>query len=190
MEIFEQISRLLDAIAWPATVLIIFFVFRRQLTNLVPGLRRFKAGPVEAEFEKEIKQISDEQMWHLPSTESSAQAATRKNELAKIAQINSRAAIIDAWQGIEFALKNATLQRFGGASPPPNISSPISMIRELAQDGCLDTSEVSLLHELRGLRNQATHLPDFVPSYESAMNFVELAVRIQQKLNKLSEMST
>lgn len=190
MEIFKQIVKLLDTIAWPVTVLIIFYMFREQLAILLPGLRRLKAGPVEAEFEKEIKQISDEQIRHLPNTDSSPQAVTRKNQLAETAQINSQNAIIDAWQGIEFALKKAILQRFGGNSPPPNITSPISMIRELLQEGCLDTSEVSLLHELRGLKNQVTHLPDFKPSHESVMTFFELAVRIEEKLNNLSNIST
>ncbi len=190
MQIFEHIVQLLSAISWPATVLIIFYGFRRQLTSVLPGLRRFKAGPVEAEFEKEIEQISNEQMRHLQNTLSSSQEAlTRKDELAKIAQVSPRTAIIDAWHGIEFTLKKAILQRLGGNSPPPNISSPISMIRELAKEGCLDTSDVSLLHELKGIRNQIMYLPDFEPSYKSVIKFVELAVLIQEKLYKLSEIS-
>ena len=187
MEYIKLLVQLIEAIAWPGTALVIFFAFRKQLVALLPSIRRFKAGPVEAEFEKEVELISSDQLPRLPSAKDSPDALSRRDQLLRVAQVNPRVAIIDAWQGIEFALKRAALQRFGGSSPPPDISSPVSLIRDLAEEDCLDTSDVSLLHELRGLRNQATHLPDFGPSYESAANYIELAVRTQEKLDELAK---
>ena len=189
MVIIELIVRLIEAIAWPATVLLIFFTFRKQLLAIFPFLRRFKAGPLEAEFEKEVQEVTAGQMWKLPSPESSPKAVTRREMLLQVAQIDPRVAIIDAWRGIEFSLKRAVLQRLGGTSPPPDISSPISMIRDLAQENALDANDVSLLHELRGLRNQATHLPDFSLTYEAARNYTELAVRLQEKLDRLAKIN-
>lgn len=189
MAILELIVRLIEPAAWPAAFLIIFFAFRKQLLTLLPSLRRVKAGPVEAEFEKEVQEISSEQMWRLPGPDSSQRTASRRGQLLEVARINPRVAVIDAWLGIELSLKKAVLQRLGGSSPPPNISSPVSMIRELAQEGSLDATDVSLLHELRGLRTQATHLPDFTPAFEAAQSYIELAIRIQDKLDALAQVS-
>ena len=190
MNVLELLVRLVEAVAWPGTVLLIVCMFRRQFVGILPLLKRLKAGPVEAEFEQGVAEISNAQSWHLPAPDASAEATSRRQQLIGIAQINPRMAIIDAWQGIEFSLKKATLQRFGGNSPAPSVSSPVTMIRELAHEGCIDASDVSLLHELRGLRNQATHLPEYGPSFESVSSYIDLAVRVQEKLDELAQIST
>lgn len=118
---------LLEVLAWPITTLIIFFSAKDNFLSLLPNIKKLKAGSIEAEFENEIKQVSNEH-WELPKIESSPNASSQKDQFLEIAKVNPRLSIIDAWQQIEFSLKKAALQRFGGYSPPPNISSPISLI--------------------------------------------------------------
>lgn len=180
---------LLEILAWPITTLIIFFSAKDNFLSLLPNIKKLKAGPIEAEFENEIKQVINEH-WELPKIESSPNASSQNDQFLEIAKINPRLSIIDAWQQIEFSLKKAALQRFGGYSPPPNVSSPISLIRDLAREDFLSKDDVTLLNELRGLRNQATHLEELGLSYDAAKNYIELAVRIQQKLNDLAQPNT
>lgn len=190
MTLAEFIVRIVEALAWPGTVLIISFAFRKQLVSLVPLLRRIRAGGFEAEFDKEMENVTADEGWRLQGSELSPFLNSRRDELLRIAQINPRLAVIDAWQGIEFSLKRAVLQRFGASSPPPKVSSPVSMIRMLGSEELIDTSDVSLLHELRGLRNSVTHLPDFGLGYDSAVDYIELAIRLQEKLDELGQMRT
>ena len=124
MEIASLIVRFFEALAWPITVLLIFFFTREQLLTMLRPIRRFKVGPVEAEFEREVEQITKLQ----PPPVIPRKAESRQGELIRIAQINPRSAILDAWLGVESSLKRAALQRFGGSSPPPDISSPVSLV--------------------------------------------------------------
>jgi hypothetical protein len=189
MEIVDRLLRLIEIMVWPGVALVIFFSFKDDLVKLLPSVKKLKAGPVEAEFENEIKKVTEEH-WELPQIETSTSAASQRQELVEIAEINPKLAVIDAWQKVEFALKRAALQRFGGCSPPPDVSSPISLIRRLSEEGSLGSEDVTLLHELRGLRNQATHLEDFGLTFEAAKSYIDLSVRVQEKLNALAEVRT
>lgn len=49
-----------EALALPAAAVIIVLLFRREFRQLVPLVRKLKAGPLEAEFERDIREISRE----------------------------------------------------------------------------------------------------------------------------------
>ncbi len=48
---------MIDSISWPLVTLILGLAFRKQIAELFPYLKKLKAGPVEAEFEMEAKQV-------------------------------------------------------------------------------------------------------------------------------------
>ena len=50
-------SKAPEALAWPTVVLILGLVFRQKLLDLIPAIKKIKAGPVEAEFEVAAKKI-------------------------------------------------------------------------------------------------------------------------------------
>ena len=57
MDILTFLSNMTGALAWPVTGFVIALVFRSELKTLVPLLRKLKAGPIEAEFEREIRAL-------------------------------------------------------------------------------------------------------------------------------------
>ena len=57
MDWLTFVSGLIDSLAWPLVALILDLVFRKKLLELITTLKKLKAGPVEAEFEMETKQI-------------------------------------------------------------------------------------------------------------------------------------
>jgi hypothetical protein len=51
---------LAQAVAWPATVLAVVLVFRKELASLLGHrLKRFRAGPVEAEWDRQLESARD-----------------------------------------------------------------------------------------------------------------------------------
>jgi len=178
-------AQLISSLAWPVTTVVVVVLLKDQISGLFPFLKRLKAGPLEAEFEREIEQLKQD-VPALPQPEALPPPVdARRQQLIQIAAINPRAAILDAWQGVEFALKKAVIQQVGG-SPMPDISSPLRMIRALTQVQAISAEDVALFQNLRGLRNQATHAPDFNPTYESALNYIDLALRLQAKFEQLA----
>jgi hypothetical protein len=57
MDWLTFVSKLIDSLAWPLVALVLGLVFRRKLLDLIPAIRKFKAGPLEAEFELAAKEI-------------------------------------------------------------------------------------------------------------------------------------
>jgi hypothetical protein len=60
MDTKQFIASLVSSLAWPAAVLGIVLLFRKQLADLLTGpLRRLKAGPggVELEFERILPKV-------------------------------------------------------------------------------------------------------------------------------------
>lgn len=178
-------AQVVGSLAWPVAAVVVVAMLRNQIASLFPLLKRLKAGPVEAEFEREIRETKAEAP-NLPAPEAlPAPVDARRQQLMQIAYINPRTAILDAWQGIEFAVKKAAIQRIGG-SPMPDISSALKMARELAKSNIITPDELALFHDLRGLRNQATHAPDFNPTVESALSYIDLATGLQTKFEQLA----
>ncbi len=182
------VASIVSSIAWPATALAIIWLLRKEILRLLPFLSRLKAGPIEAEFEREVAEIKSDPALQLPPPAPKSLAG-RTEQLLQLASISPRSAILEAWQGIEFAIRRAGLQRIGG-SPPPDVSSPLRVVRELSQAGLLSNEDVSLFHDLRGLRNQATHAPDFNPTYEAVRNYIDLAARLQVRFEVLANVES
>jgi len=179
MDWLSFIASVIGSIAWPGTALTIVLLLRKELVALLPFLRKLKAGPVEAEFEREVKELKSEVIGALPPTEAKALEG-KSPRLFQLAEISPRAAILEAWQGIEFAARRTVLQRAG--SPIPDVTSPMRVLKELTQLQLLSPEDIALFHDLRGLRNQATHAPDFNPSYEAVSNYLQLAGSLQARL--------
>ena len=179
MDWLTFLAQVIGSLAWPVTIIIVVLLLKDQIASLFPFLKRLKAGPVEAEFERGIQEAKTEAA-NLPAPEAlPAPMDARRQQLIQIAYINPRTAILDAWQGVEFSVKKAAIQRIGG-SPMPDISSALKMVRELAKSNIITPDDVALFHDLRGLRNQATHAPDFNPTLESALNYIDLAIGLDQ----------
>ena len=184
---WEFTIRLIEALAWPAAIVVIVFSFRGELRKMLPLLRKLKAGPIEAEFEKAILEAKEEAELLTYDSNAIEVLDNKAEPLLKLAESNPRSAILESWLGVESALKRAAFQHAG--SPLPSASSPIQQIRVLDRDDLLNPVDVALFHDLRGLRNQAVHISDLQLSSTAAKNYIELAANLQSRLEKLSEPS-
>ena len=182
MDWLQFLASVVGSIAWPATVITVVLILRSEIVALLPFLRRLKAGPLEAEFEREVKELKNEAAQALP--EELSQTLEGRDRLLKLAELSPRAAILEAWQGVEFAARRVAMQ-YGG-SPVPDVRSPGRLTKELAQMGAVSVDDIALMQDLRGLRNQATHSPDFNPSFEAVANYIQLATAVQARLEQLA----
>jgi hypothetical protein len=176
--------RLIEALALPGAAVVIVLAFRQEFRRLVPMVRKLKAGPLEAEFEREIREISKESVG-ATTPEFEEEPDPRRHMLMELARLNPRSAILEAWTGVESAVRKAALQRVS-SSPPPDVSSPLRAMRELVQAEAIGPEDAALFHDLRGLRNQAAHLEGFEPSQDAALNYVNLASQLGTRLLRLA----
>lgn len=57
MDTLTFVSKLLEYGAWPAAAFGIIYLLRTQLQELLPSIKKFKAGPVEVELERVAKEL-------------------------------------------------------------------------------------------------------------------------------------
>lgn len=57
MDTLTFITKVLEHGAWPAAAFGILYLLRSQLQELLPSIKKFKAGPVEVELERVAKEL-------------------------------------------------------------------------------------------------------------------------------------
>jgi DNA-binding MarR family transcriptional regulator len=57
MDTLTFISKLLEYCSWPASALGIVYLLRTQLQDLIPSIKKLKAGPLEIELDRVVKEL-------------------------------------------------------------------------------------------------------------------------------------
>ena len=139
----EYLVRIIEAVVWPGAVLIMMFSFRSEIRKLLPQVKKFRAGPVEAEFEREISEIAESSEDLIPNIEITQQVLSVNDKLIKLARIDTRSAILEAWRNLEESLKQAILYKAG--SPIPDVSSSHKVVKEAESFNLLSPREIIIV---------------------------------------------
>ncbi|MCK9425743.1 MAG: DUF4145 domain-containing protein [Ignavibacteriaceae bacterium] len=191
----EIIVKILGILAWPVTLLIIVFLFKKELVRMFSHLSNLKYKEFEANFSNELKsverkvtQISLKSEGKLKISGTSDVVFVSKYEkLLEISKLSSRAGIVSAWFEIENALNKLRTDDTTNVKKPFII---LDVLKDLANKRIIEESLIGLLDSLRNLRNQAVHYPDFAISQEEAERYISLALKISSELLQLKKSSS
>lgn len=178
MDALTFIIEIVKALGWPVATIALVMMLRKEIKALLPLVKRLKAGPVEAEFDREVKELKATAEAQLPPVTQTQAVTTQRQKLLQLAEINPRSAVIEAWQDVEFAARRF-LQSQSAPITEREPQSPVALLRGLNRYEVLTRDEVALFNDLRSLRNEAVHRSEFVPTYESVLNYIDLAARLQ-----------
>jgi hypothetical protein len=176
MDVLTFVAAIVKALAWPVAAIVIAVLFRKQLRALLERIRKGKIGPAEFEFEQEVKELVEQTPapLQLPTPTAAPTVSLATN--------NPRAAILEAWLRVESSAHR--LSYYSGSTPPSTSRNTTNILRSLGKTGLLSSDDIALFNDLRGLRNQAVHDVDFRPSPDSAIQYVQLADGLQDRLNR------
>lgn len=195
MDVLEFTSKVIDALAWPVGTVVLVALLRKEVLELVPKLTKLEAGPLKAEFSIETKKVLVEaqeiQPARIEGEELNFPGDIPRDENMhqdslsiarwRSAWLNPSLAIIDAWKDIEDALLAIITGR--NISIPERSRGNIGVwISAIAQEGILPLDTLSVIHELRELRNNAAHAA-FEPTSEAAQDYLLAAQRLVMVLN-------
>lgn len=172
IQFFEQLIKLISAIAWPAAAIVIAFYFKKELAALMARLKKGKVAGTEFEFENYVREVNAEA--DIPRAD---EAESISPAAAAQAGTDPRGAILGAWISVEEALFDLVKRRDlseVGTSPraPKNV---VSAIRAIQKANLLDSRWIALFQDLRVLRNEAAHSNEFSPPPDSIMTYVQLS---------------
>ena len=178
MDWLTFISKALDALAWPAASIVLVALLRDEIRKLAPFLKKLKAGPLEAEFEREIKELKASTAQEASRDPKHAPDPASKAFLMQLAELHPRSAILEAWVRVEAAARAALASK--EASHELSTYQPAARLAEsLARKEVFGQGQVTLFHELRRLRNDVAHSPELQPTLDSVKNYIELASYLQ-----------
>ncbi len=171
-------AELIKALAWPVTILIILYVLRRPLAELLPMVQRIRYQGIELDFGMQVQQLSAQFRKELPGSVSLDDETRRLSEhLQKLAQLSPRAVVLEGWLLLEEAAVEAS-KKHNLKLSSRELRSPILLGSYLEQAGILDENKLEIFNRLRNLRNAAAHASDFAFDAESAIEYANLAIQL------------
>lgn len=171
MDILSFIASIVRSLAWPLFLLVLVLFLRKPLKDLIPLLQRLKYKDLELEFGRRVEEVRAEVARELPQTAHRILPGPEISAITKLAEISPRSAVLEAWLNVEHAALEAA-NRLGADL---GASQTYQAIRFLERSDKLDRSLVSLMRDLRGLRNEAAHAPEFALGKAAALQYAESA---------------
>lgn len=175
--------------SWPLALIIIAFIFRRQLAKMISTMRRFSykdgAREVVASWEEGIEELKAiEQITEVSKALPSPKVRNDYDKLMALAKVSKRSAIIEAWLSVESAARELVELHYEGIRP----LGPLSAVeRELWRQELIGPEEREMLARLRMLRNEASHMKNFEITEEEAAAYIDTALSLTARLSHLKE---
>ena len=189
MDLFGFILGLVQALAWPLTVLIVAALFRRQLAGIVGALTSLKFAGAEATFERKLEEAAEITKVIEPPDNASDASVGVPNTLIDKAQVAPVGAIMEAWKAVEDTARELALA--SGVEPNnTEMRKYYNLESVLAKGGLLPPAELETFRELRLLRNRAAHSRDDILSTDQAERYVDLADRLVKSMDALRRSAT
>lgn len=153
------VASLVQSAAWPAAVIALVAMMRKPLGEaLSHRLRRLKAGPVEAEFDREVVEVREEvrQIPQLAAAELGHVVGEPVNlsyELIPLIVASPKAAVVEAFAHVEMRLEEL-LETAGLAHPQ---RSGLALARLAFDHDLINAETFKAIEGLSSLRNLAAH---------------------------------
>lgn len=180
MNWLEFFAAIVEALAWPSAVVFLVLLLREPISRLVPLLERLKYKDLELEFGRRLEAAKSEAE-ALPPTPSEALPSAHESEfierISTLAATSPRAGVLEAWREVEETAASAAREH-GYIGPKQYHRTPANLVRALRKAPQIEPGIITLLEELRVMRNRAAHATDFALSVDSALEFAHLAERI------------
>jgi hypothetical protein len=185
MDWLTFLSSIVNAVAWPATLVVLLVLIREQLPQIAKSLRRLKYKDIEMEFGDAAKAIANEVQAIMPAAQLDNKIAGQEKEEVKarleaIAELAPRAAILESWLQVEAAAADVIRQNnLGILNPYPG---PMRLRDSLHKGGILNKRQLAIFEQLRTLRNEAVHVPEAEFTKAAVSNYIESSIAIASYL--------
>lgn len=185
MDVLTLVSELGKSLAWPVTTIVLVFLLRKPLIELVPLLKRLKYKEFELEFSQEVSELKAEvEAMAKEKGEDSPSVSADSERLLSLVSFSSRAAIMEAWLEVESAAVT-TASSLWGQSPSDTFRDMPKLGEYLMQCKVIDQKQLAVFHKLRELRNKAARAQELNLSANDAMSYVQLASDLAKHIRKV-----
>jgi hypothetical protein len=189
MSWLEFISSMVASLAWPVFLTLILVVLKKPLLELISALKSLRFKDIEFDFGRRVEAIEKEAEeaelvlgGHVHGTLAET-APDEEARLQRIAELSPRAAIVEAWIIIEEALQGAALRLGINVESHKDVNR---ILVALGKEPTVNQNLLSVIREMRSLRNDAAHVSDCALTVSEAQGLVSLAFQVAEALGKLA----
>ncbi|MCY7297241.1 hypothetical protein [Alteromonas sp. a30] len=184
----ENWIKLLDVAIWPATVLMLAFLFKGEVGKILTRMSKFKYKGIEASFDQELS-IIEETTKETNKVLNEGSSHTRDSynltleRILQLADVSPRACVSEAWREVE----SVTISLMHAYDYNPRNVQMSKVFRGIVHDNGYPWSLYEDYRRLMKLRNQAVHAGDFDLSKEEAERYAMTAIDLAVFIDKLAK---
>ncbi|MFC1481564.1 hypothetical protein ACFL6E_04905 [Candidatus Neomarinimicrobiota bacterium] len=181
MDWLTFISKLIESLAWPVSILVLLYIIRKELPTIVARIKKFKYKGFELEFGQPVRAVEKDVARAIPDVPEpvavSAQSHEQKRDrLNSMAEFSPASAIVSSWLQVEAAaidiIRKKDIARFKTRPGPMGIRD------YLIEEEILDKKQIAIFEQLRKLRNKAIHVDDIEFTSESVASYINSALKL------------
>lgn len=175
MDKLTFVSEIIKALAWPSTIIVLVYLLKKPIIELVPFMKKLKYKELELEFSQEIMTLKAE-VSEIPTLEiTKADNFTLTTSKAfELVTFSTRVAIMEAWTELETAAVEVASSLWS-QSPSQVIRNVPKLDEYLHQSKIINDKQLSIFKRLRQLRNKAAHAEELHLSEEDAKAYIIMA---------------
>lgn len=174
-------ASVIGSLAWPATIVVVVLIFRKQLLAAAPWLRELEVGNVKMKFAEELaKAANAAEAMQPPNAPAPHPVADRDLMLAEHAPIGL---VLQSWMTIDQALADAANRHGLSTSSSLRTAPAHRVIADLEERRLITPATTQTLRYLRDLRNQVAHRRGVIDT-DQALEYARLAKKVVDALNE------
>ena len=177
-------ASVIGSLAWPATLLVGFFIVKGNIGALSLFVERLKYKDFEIEFRKSVHELTERSRSVLPVQDADEQAASARDRLYALAEISPRSAILEAWLQVETAAVGALQSSDPAVVGKVSGMAPLRLGEQLNRRQIINGAQLEIFHRLRELRNKAVHVGDSVFQPEEVAEYIALASSLASQIKR------
>lgn len=183
MDWLTFVSKLVDSLAWPATVAFAVYQLRDKLGELLPRLRKIKHKDTELEFAELVEELVQEKAAEPeePATPRSAELDHQFQFLMNLAEIHPRSAVLESFRTLETAAAKRAAELHPEAAR--SARSPLAL-QKMLKGEVLGPDGFHQFNQLRRLRNEAAHAEDFDIRGMPVEAYVDIALSLAARIER------
>ena len=191
MDWLQFVASVIHSLAWPAVILTVVLLIRRPLLKLIPKLKSFKYGDLEATFENGLDTVEADLLTLQPAESATRGTLPERIDTTTLFKLqlpggtirSPNEIIIHAWREIAGELRKLAESKSLGAA---QIAPPFQLARILANKEYISATLFHLINELRKLRNVAAHSDSAGQiTREQAKRYAENSAEVVEQLRLL-----
>ncbi|MCG8462760.1 MAG: hypothetical protein MI919_41270, partial [Holophagales bacterium] len=177
MDPLTFISRIVDSLAWPITLLVALYLLRGPVSQLIPSTQRVKFRDLEIEFDHGVRELQRRAVEDLPSGIDETRNIDVDRKMAELTRTSPTRAVLESWKVVNRAGQKLLASR--NLEVPGDGPRRFKELEEaLEASGLVGESTLDLFASLRLLRNKVAHAPGFEVDRERASDYVDVALKL------------